>query len=83
MKQQQATRAVRAPDNEAMTQLASVMAGAQGVLTLILQDFGGRVTPVDAIQNLPSQLEDDTVMVQSNRQGWGIIAQLGGSVRIN
>ncbi|WP_415040319.1 hypothetical protein [Alcanivorax sp.] len=53
------------------------------MLTLILQDFGGRVTPVDAIQNLPSQLEDDTVMVQSNCQGWGIIAQLGGSVRIN
>ena len=83
MKQQQATGSLRASGNEQMTQLATVMAGAQGVLTLILQDFGGRVTPVDAIQNLPSQLEGDTVMVQSNCQGWGIIAQLGGSVRIN
>lgn len=76
MKQQLATRAVRAPGNEAM-------AGAHRVLTLTLQDFGERVTPVDAIQNLPPLLADNTVMVQRNRQGWGIIAQLGGSVRID
>ena len=78
MKQQQATRAVRAPDNEVMAQLATVEAGAVGELTLRLQDSGERVTPVDAIRNLPPLQAGDTVLVQPTLQGWVITAQLSG-----
>lgn len=78
MKQQQATRAVRAPGNEAMAQLARVEASAEGVPTLALQDSGERVTPVEAVRNLSPLQVGDTVLVQPTRQGWVITAQLGG-----
>ena len=53
IKKQQAARVVGALSNEEMTQLATVVAGAEGRLALRLQGSGERVTPVDAVRHLP------------------------------